>query len=325
MPRLCEADLTPAVRAGAATSIDLAGGLFADLYAAVLSGRKANTLRAYQSDLVDFAGFLGSASAAAALDTLTSFSPGVANATALAYRAHLMQRKLAPATIGRRLAALKSACKVARLLGRIAWSLEIESPAAETYRDTTGPGSDGWRSILATSRADETPRGRRNLAIVRLLHDCALRRAEVLALDLSDFEPARGRVWIVGKGKTSRASISLPAPTRAALEAWVSTRGDQPGPMFCPITRDVADAGRRLTGESVRLIVADLGRRAGLSRVVRPHGLRHQAITAALDATRGDVRSVRKFSRHAKLETLITYDDNRADLAGDVAAKVAED
>ena len=75
-------------------------------------------------------------------------------------------------------------------------------------------------------------------------------------------------------------------------------------------------------GEAVRLLVAGLGRRAGLSRIVRPHGLRHEAITAALDAGR-DVRDVRKFSRHAKLDTVLVYDDNRADVAGDIARTVA--
>jgi integrase/recombinase XerC len=42
----------------------------------------------------------------------------------------------------------------------------------------------------------------------------------------------------------------------------------------------------------------------------------------ALDAGL-DVRPVRRFSRHAKLDTLLVYDDNRRDLAGDVARKVA--
>jgi integrase/recombinase XerC len=56
--------------------------------------------------------------------------------------------------------------------------------------------------------------------------------------------------------------------------------------------------------------------------VVRPHGLRHAAITAALDAGL-DVRRVAKFSRHRDLRTLTVYDDNRQDLAGVVAAVVA--
>jgi integrase/recombinase XerC len=42
-----------------------------------------------------------------------------------------------------------------------------------------------------------------------------------------------------------------------------------------------------------------------------PHRIRHSAITAALDATDGNVRKVQKLSRHANLETLMVYDDNR--------------
>lgn len=60
-----------------------------------------------------------------------------------------------------------------------------------------------------------------------------------------------------------------------------------------------------------------LGEQAGLK--VRPHGLRHTAITAALDAFNGDYRKTRAFSRHASLDTVHRYDDNRADHAGQVA------
>jgi len=62
---------------------------------------------------------------------------------------------------------------------------------------------------------------------------------------------------------------------------------------------------------------------AALIGLVRPHGLRHAAITHALDVTGGDVRRVQKFSRHRDLRTLTVYDDNRQDIAGQVAAMVA--
>jgi integrase/recombinase XerC len=51
--------------------------------------------------------------------------------------------------------------------------------------------------------------------------------------------------------------------------------------------------------------------------------LRHAAITEALDVTGGDVRRVQKFSRHRDVRTLTTYDDNRTDMAGEVAKMVA--
>jgi integrase/recombinase XerC len=58
---------------------------------------------------------------------------------------------------------------------------------------------------------------------------------------------------------------------------------------------------------------------------VRPHGLRRAAITAALDLLRGDVRAVQRFTRHHSLATLQRYDDNRLDLASEVARKVADE
>ena len=70
-----------------------------------------------------------------------------------------------------------------------------------------------------------------------------------------------------------------------------------------------------------RRIVGELGERLRLK--VRPHGLRHAAITKILDLTRGDVRAVARFSRHRDIRTLTRYDDNRVDLGGEVARLVA--
>jgi integrase/recombinase XerC len=61
---------------------------------------------------------------------------------------------------------------------------------------------------------------------------------------------------------------------------------------------------------------------AKLGAVIRPHGLRHAAITAALDETNGNVRAAREFSGHASIEVLLLYDDNRKDMGGDVARRV---
>jgi integrase/recombinase XerC len=85
---------------------------------------------------------------------------------------------------------------------------------------------------------------------------------------------------------------------------------------------DRAGKSERLTGRSVARIVAEVSGAAGIG-LVRPHGLRHAAITHALDVTGGDVRRVQKFSRHRDLRTLTVYDDNRQDIAGQVAALVA--
>jgi integrase/recombinase XerC len=183
--------------------------------------------------------------------------------------------------------------------------------------------------MLALAKRDAEsgrPKAVRDLAIVRLLHDLGLRRGELVALDLADLdlEAEAATVAVVGKGRTEKDRLTLPDPTVDALATWMATRGLRPGPLFIRLD-PVAEGPDRLTGRGVFLIVRDLGRKAGLAKPVRPHGLRHEAITRALDKTNGDVRTVQRFSRHADTRTVLLYDDRRRDLAGDVAKLVAGD
>ena len=78
--------------------------------------------------------------------------------------------------------------------------------------------------------------------------------------------------------------------------------------------------GKRLSGDGIHDILETMGDKLGAT--IRPHGLRHAAITAALDDTNGNVREVRDFSGHAGIEVLMKYDDNRKDKGGEVASKV---
>jgi integrase/recombinase XerC len=295
-----------------------------DLVEAFLAGRNPRTLDAYSRDLADFATFLGMDGPGAAVGALVSAGHGPANGWALRYKAHLVDRGLATATIARRLAALRSVVKLARILGRISWALDVESPRTQSYRDTRGPGRDGFRAIVRAARSSATPKALRDHALVRLLHDLALRRAEAIALDLEDVDLEAGTIQVVGKGRTEAIRMTLPGPVRDALAAWLEARGREPGPVFVRLDR-AARAPGRLTGRAVHQIVGQLGLKASLPRPVRPHGLRHSGITTALDAFGGDVRTVRKFSRHSKVETLLVYDDNRSDVAGEVARRVSEE
>ncbi|HEV2946078.1 MAG TPA: tyrosine-type recombinase/integrase [Gemmataceae bacterium] len=125
---------------------------------------------------------------------------------------------------------------------------------------------------------------------------------------------------LTGKGRTSKMKLTLPPETRKALEAWICVRGEAPGPLFWSMNRARPDKGR-LTAIGLYGMVRELGRKMGLK--VWPHGLRHAAITEALDLTGGNVRAVQRFSRHRDIRILERYDDNRRDLGGEVAKQVA--
>jgi len=294
----------------------------ASLVALWMGGKDTATVRAYGRDLAAFAAFNGFDTVPAALDAFFALDAGSAHAAALQWRDASRSAPLAVATVNRRLAALRSVVQLARQVGRVAWVLDVPDLAAVKYRDTRGPGASGYAALVAAAAGRMDAKGARDRAVLRLLFDCALRRAEVVSLDVGHYDRDAGALWVLGKKRHERERMTLPAPTRAALDAWLlhRTTTDADAPLFVALDR--ATSGVRLTGRSVARVVGGLGTAAGLG-TVRPHGLRHAAITHALDSTNGDVRRVAAFSRHKKLETLTVYDDARRDHAGDVAAIVA--
>lgn len=300
-----------------------------DLYETWLAGRPATTRAAYRAAWLDFARFLAQPTPGAAADLLVRGEAGQANAVVLGFKAALLDRDLAPTTIALRLAAIRSLVKFARLVGRIPWVLEVPSPQAVVYRDTTGPGLEGWRLMLARAKREAEsgrPEALRNLALVRLLRDMGLRRNEAAALDLADVDFEGSVIHVMGKGRLATEPLTMPPAVADAIAHWLDARGRWEGPLFValhPGGRNLDPA--RLVGRGLMRVVAQLARRAGLKKAVRPHGLRHEAITRALDVAGGNLREVRKFSRHAKLETLIRYDDNRADLGGAIAKLISEE
>jgi integrase/recombinase XerC len=305
----------------------------AEVLKTFLARRTPRTLEAYDWDLKDFGKFLEAGSAHQALGRLFKMDPGRANQTAADYVAHLVGRGLSPATIARRIAALRSIVKAAKISRVVAWGLVVECPKVEKNpEDTAGPGEEGWRDMLDCARlAAESGRAKpvRDLAIIRLLHDLGLRRGELVGLDLADVKltPRRASVAVLGKGRTKKQRLTLPELTRAAVSRWLDVRpgGREPkAPLFVRLDR-AASGPDRLTAMAVFRVVRNLGEAAGLDRPTAPHGLRHEAITRALKQTNGNIRTVQRFSRHKDARTVLIYDDNRQDLGGEVAELVAAD
>ena len=278
-----------------------------------LSALKAATRRAYGEDLAAFAAWMGAPGAAAAASRLIALPHGEANALAFEYRSVLVRRGLSPSTVNRALAAVKFVTRMARLGGQISWELEVPSLRVETYRDTLGPGRSSVADVVGELSPKADPLSARNLAIIGLLFNQGLRRGEVAGLDLEHLDPERGRLSILGKGRTGREWVTLARGTCEFLDRWRAFRGSAPGPLF--VSLDRASKGGRLSDTSIYRMIRGYG-------LGRPHGLRHSAITAALEATNGNIAEVMKFSRHKDPKVLMRYDDNRKDVAGDIAGRI---
>lgn len=294
----------------------------ADLVDAFLSGKSKRTLKAYGQDLEDFRSFVGVPTLDEAARVLLGNGHGRGNALAHAYRTHLMERGLSPATVNRRLAALRSMVKLAKVQGIVPWTLDVSSVKAESYRDTRGPGVNGVQALMVEAQKGTRDRAVRDYAILRLLYDLALRRGEVVSLDVEDVDLERGTLSVLGKGRTQKRLLSIPEPTRAALGSWLDLRGTDEGPLF--VNFDRAGKGGRLTGTSVYRLVRDLGRKVGLK--TRPHGLRHTSVTEAVKAAQAKgygLEEVLDFSRHANVKTLMVYRDRERNLQGELASLVA--
>lgn len=287
-----------------------------------LAARSPATLRSYASALQQFARWLGAPSVGDAARDLIERGPAGANAVAAAYRAAMLERGHASGTVAQRLSSLRSLVRFARRLGLISWHLEVDPVRVRTYRDTRGPGLAGVQAILdATRPADRPlrPRDLRDRALVRLLFDAGLRRQEVQTLDVEHVDLAAARVSVLQKGDRERGWIDLAPVTVAAVADWIEARGRAPGPLFVRERSGHLEM-TRLSLCGVNAITTRLGIAAGVPGA-RPHGFRHTAVTTALDATGGDVRSVQQFSRHRDVRTVQRYDDAR--LAAGVGALVA--
>ncbi|MFC1482487.1 tyrosine-type recombinase/integrase [Myxococcota bacterium] len=290
-----------------------------------LAGKSERTRQAYAGDLRRFASWAGVSDLDAAARKLLAAGPRGARHLVLGYRGYLEGRGLSPATINRALAALRSVVELARDGGVIDWSLNVKGLKARAYRDTRGPSRDQVSLILsAADRHWDSAKAARDGALLRLLYGLALRRSEAVELDVGHLDLTTSRVAVLGKGQHDRYLLTLPLPVLAALTRWLERHPDpSPGtPLFTALDRRTGSDVLRLSARSVARVLQAHCRAVGVCEFA-PHALRHAAITHALDATGGDVRRVRAYSRHARLDTLTIYDDHRTNGAAEIAALVA--
>lgn len=227
-----------------------------------------------------------------------------------AIRSALVQ-KYAPATANKMRSALRGTLKEAFRLGLM--SAEDCARASDLRPIKSSPGLRGRAlektEIAALMKAcsdDPSPAGARDAAAIAILRG-GLRRSEVVALEVKDFDPDTGALVIrQGKGGKDRTAY-LPKLARAAVNDWLKVRGIEPGALLCPAHCDCGTEGiRHISPEAIVRLLRKRQRQAGIAPF-SPHDFRRTFISDLLDKG-ADIVTVQKLAGHTNTATTAKYD-----------------
>jgi integrase/recombinase XerC len=225
------------------------------------------------------------------------------------YAAGLAERGIAPATIARRLAALRGLFRTQIEAGaRIDNPAELLSSPKRAQRLPHVLKSTEVAALLDSIPAG-TPLELRDRALFELAYACGLRAEELVSLDLESLDFDAESVRVEGKGGKTRL-VPLGEHARQALERYLA----RARPLLQAAEGDPAlflsKSGRRLSTSDVRRRLSGWARRAlarspGLSRA-HPHALRHSFATHLLDGG-ADLRAIQELLGHATISTTQVY------------------
>jgi integrase len=234
--------------------------------------------------------------------------------------AHEAERHVRPSTIGRRVAAVRYAHKLAgfplptddeRVRATVRGIRRSLGAAPSKKMPATAERVIGMAPLAGTRLS-----AIRDRALLLIGFAGAFRRSELVALNVEDIEEtAEGLRITIRRSKTDQEGhghvIAIPrgmiACPVAALKAWLEAAAITEGPVFRPIAKGGRLQATRLTDGSVAAIVKAHAQRAGLDpKQFAGHSLRSGFLTSA--AARGaSIFKMADQSRHKSMDTLRGY------------------
>ena len=216
----------------------------------------------------------------------------------------LEERGRARATVARRLCTVAGFYRYAveeELLGHSP-AVHVRRPRLDYESHVTGLDRNELGALLVAAGLGAAVEH----ALISLLALNGLRVSEATGANIEALGLERGHrtLTIVRKG-SKVVAIPLAPRTARAVDLAVGERCE--GPIFLGFD------GNRLDRHGVGRIVRRVARRAGITKLVSPHTLRHAFITAALDAG-VPLRDVQEAASHADPRTTMRYDRARVSL-----------
>jgi integrase/recombinase XerD len=265
-----------------------------EAFLAVSAARLApRTVEAYRRDLTAAATALGKPVGAATTEDVEQYLAG------------LRAEGLAPTTIARRAAAIRSFFRHQVLVGS-----RRDNPAAELdlprrTRRLPRTLSPGEAERLVEAARGTTPRALRDHALVELLYGAGLRVSEAVGLERGGIDLDNRFVRTIGKGDKERV-VPIGRQAAEALRRYLAHGRPHLDRRHRPELFLNAQGGP-LTRAGAFLILRKLAGKAGLDpERVHPHLLRHSFATHLLEGG-ADLRSVQEMLGHADLATTELY------------------
>jgi site-specific recombinase XerD len=145
----------------------------------------------------------------------------------------------------------------------------------------------------------------RDKAILEMFFSTGLRVSELCSLD-RDIDLSRDEFSIRGKGEKVRVVFLSPA-AKSTVKAYLDKRGDLDEALFVQMGKNAKNTkDLRLTPRSVERMVKRYAIKAGITRKVTPHVIRHSFATDLLE-NGADIRSVQALLGHANIATTQVY------------------
>lgn len=262
-------------------------------YLVVEKGLSQNTVRSYENDLTRYLGWMAGKIS------------GVSRADLVAFTVHLSANKLSPASTARNLSAIRGFHKFLVREGITADDPSSDLDAPQGWKRLPDFLSNADVDSLLNQPDPSQPLGLRDKAMLELLYATGLRASELVGLRLSDINLERGFLIVLGKGSKERA-VPIGEAAISAVQEYLSRarpvllKGGGSDHVFVSARRK--GLTRQMFWERIKHYAA----KAGITRSISPHTLRHSFATHLLD-NGADLRSVQAMLGHADISTTQIY------------------
>ncbi len=249
-----------------------------------------HTLSAYRRDLERYSNFLQTRN--------TGLLAANKNHLEL-FVAQLNHEGLAPRSIARHLSAVRSWYHYlhSKRLVKVNPALHVRSPKT---KKALPKALDTDQTSRLFDYAAQTPKQKRDLAMLELLYGSGLRLAELVGANIIDLDLDKGFIRVIGKGRKERI-VPLGKACVVALRSYLQTRPDAH-------SEDALFLGResRISPRTVQYRVKHIATHMLANPDLHPHMLRHSFASHLLESS-SDLRAVQELLGHADIATTQIY------------------